>query len=65
MGNLNLMSFVMFYVLWNYNALPSQCFQDLPKMVAIKDADFSDVDAVFCCLPHGTTQVVSSLPCIS
>lgn len=26
-------------------------------MVAIKDADFSDVDAVFCCLPHGTTQV--------
>lgn len=31
--------------------------QDLPDMVAIKDADFSDVDAVFCCLPHGTTQV--------
>lgn len=29
-------------------------------MVAIKDADFSDVDAVFCCLPHGTTQVVYS-----
>lgn len=26
-------------------------------MVAIKDADFSDVDALFCCLPHGTTQV--------
>ena len=32
--------------------------QELPDMVAIKDADFSDVDAVFCCLPHGTTQVV-------
>lgn len=32
-------------------------FQDLPDMVAIKDADFSNVDAVFCCLPHGTTQV--------
>lgn len=31
--------------------------QDLPDMVAVKDADFSDVDAVFCCLPHGTTQV--------
>lgn len=31
--------------------------QDLPDMVAIKDADFSNVDAVFCCLPHGTTQV--------
>lgn len=26
-------------------------------MVAVKDADFSTVDAVFCCLPHGTTQV--------
>lgn len=36
------------------------CFQDLPDMVAVKDADFSDVDAVFCCLPHGTTQVFLS-----
>lgn len=26
-------------------------------MVAVKDADFSEVDAIFCCLPHGTTQV--------
>jgi hypothetical protein len=33
--------------------------QDLPDMVAVKDADFSKVDAVFCCLPHGTTQVRS------
>jgi hypothetical protein len=32
--------------------------QDLPNLVAVKDADFSNVDAVFCCLPHGTTQVV-------
>jgi N-acetyl-gamma-glutamyl-phosphate reductase len=31
--------------------------QDLPNMVSVKDADFSNVDAVFCCLPHGTTQV--------
>ncbi|RXH99780.1 hypothetical protein DVH24_021582 [Malus domestica] len=39
------------------------CLQDLPKMVAIKDADFSDVDAVFCCLPHGTTQeIIKGLP---
>jgi len=30
-------------------------------MVAIKDADFSNVDAVFCCLPHGTTQVCLNL----
>ena len=36
-----------------------QCLQDLPNMVAIKDADFSSVDAVFCCLPHGTTQVLT------
>jgi hypothetical protein len=33
--------------------------QDLPDMVTVKDADFSKVDAVFCCLPHGTTQVRS------
>ncbi|KAJ4800859.1 N-acetyl-gamma-glutamyl-phosphate reductase [Rhynchospora pubera] len=37
--------------------------QELPNMVAIKDADFSDVDAVFCCLPHGTTQeIIKGLP---
>ena len=35
-----------------------QC-KDLPNMVAINDADFSEIDAVFCCLPHGTTQVTS------
>ena len=33
------------------------CMQDLPDLVAVNDADFSNVDAVFCCLPHGTTQV--------
>ncbi|KAK6782188.1 hypothetical protein RDI58_019984 [Solanum bulbocastanum] len=31
--------------------------QDLPNLVAVKDADFSAVDAVFCCLPHDTTQL--------
>ncbi|KAJ7976719.1 N-acetyl-gamma-glutamyl-phosphate reductase [Quillaja saponaria] len=37
--------------------------QDLPDLVAIKDANFSEVDAVFCCLPHGTTQeIVKGLP---
>ncbi|XP_045807633.1 probable N-acetyl-gamma-glutamyl-phosphate reductase, chloroplastic [Trifolium pratense] len=37
--------------------------QDLPDLIAIKDADFSDVDAVFCCLPHGTTQeIIKGLP---
>ena len=33
--------------------------QDLPNLVASKDADFSYVDAVFCCLAHVTTQVGS------
>lgn len=34
---------------------------DLPDLVAIKDADFNQVDAVFCCLPHATTQVRARL----
>ncbi|GMN23991.1 hypothetical protein TIFTF001_040521 [Ficus carica] len=38
------------------SVFPHLITQDLPNMVAIKDADFSSVDAVFCCLPHGTTQ---------
>uniref|UniRef100_A0A7I4FUW3 Probable N-acetyl-gamma-glutamyl-phosphate reductase, chloroplastic n=1 Tax=Physcomitrium patens TaxID=3218 RepID=A0A7I4FUW3_PHYPA len=37
--------------------------EDLPNMVAVKDADFLNVDAVFCCLPHGTTQeIIAALP---
>lgn len=36
---------------------------DVPKLVKIDDVDFSDVDAVFCCLPHATTQkIIRSLP---
>ncbi|GFS29750.1 putative N-acetyl-gamma-glutamyl-phosphate reductase [Actinidia rufa] len=32
-------------------------------MIAVNDADFSNVDAVFCCLPHGTTQeIIKALP---
>lgn len=32
-------------------------------MVKIADVDFDAVDAVFCCLPHGTTQAtLASLP---
>lgn len=35
----------------------------LPELVAIADVDFGQVDAVFCCLPHGTTQeVIAALP---
>lgn len=45
------------------SVFPHLIKQDLPDMVAIKDADFSDVDAVFCCLPHGTTQeIIKALP---
>jgi len=37
--------------------------QALPDLVAIPEVDWSKVDLVFCCLPHGTTQdVISSLP---
>jgi N-acetyl-gamma-glutamyl-phosphate reductase len=35
----------------------------LPDLVAIGDVDWSKVDIVFCCLPHGTTQeVIAGLP---
>lgn len=40
------------------SVFPHLATQDLPDMIAIKDADFSGVDAVFCCLPHGTTQEI-------
>ncbi|KAJ0683258.1 putative N-acetyl-gamma-glutamyl-phosphate reductase [Helianthus annuus] len=39
------------------SVFPHLITRDLPDLVAVKDADFSSVDAVFCCLPHGTTQV--------
>ena len=35
----------------------------LPDLVAVDDVDFSAVDAVFSCLPHGTAQAtIASLP---
>jgi len=35
----------------------------LPPLVAIDQVDFAAADAVFCCLPHGTTQeVIAGLP---
>lgn len=35
----------------------------LPPLAKIDEADFSDIDLVFCCLPHGTTQsVIAALP---
>lgn len=45
------------------SVFPHLMTQKLPDMVAVKDADFSEVDAVFCCLPHGTTQeIIAALP---
>lgn len=36
---------------------------DVPDLVKIADVNFDQVDAVFCCLPHGTTQeTIASLP---
>src|SRR3546814_386346 len=35
----------------------------LPRLVTIQEVDWSGVDAVFCALPHGTTQeVIAGLP---
>lgn len=35
----------------------------LPRLVALENADFSAIDLVFCCLPHGMTQkVIAGLP---
>jgi N-acetyl-gamma-glutamyl-phosphate reductase len=36
---------------------------DLPDLIRIEEANWSDVDVIFCGLPHGTTQkIVASLP---
>ncbi len=36
---------------------------DLPDLVKVGEADWSGLDAVFCCLPHATTQeIVAGLP---
>lgn len=42
---------------------PHLALDDLPDLVRIGDVDFTQVDTVFCALPHGTTQeVISGLP---
>jgi N-acetyl-gamma-glutamyl-phosphate reductase len=42
---------------------PHLRFKGLPKLVSIGQVDFSAIDLVFCCLPHGTTQtVIAGLP---
>lgn len=42
---------------------PHLRFSGLPDLISMEQADFSKVDLVFCCLPHGTTQqVIAALP---
>lgn len=42
---------------------PHLRFEGLPKLVKHQDVDFTDVQLVFCCLPHGTTQaIIAGLP---
>ncbi|NBX03648.1 MAG: N-acetyl-gamma-glutamyl-phosphate reductase [Alphaproteobacteria bacterium] len=37
--------------------------KNLPDLVTLEQVDFSGVELVFCCLPHGTTQtVIAGLP---
>lgn len=36
---------------------------NLPDLISLDKADFSGIDLVFCCLPHGTTQpIIAALP---
>ncbi len=42
---------------------PHLAFAGLPDLVRAEHIDYRDIQAVFCCLPHGTTQeVVRALP---
>jgi len=42
---------------------PHLRFAGLPALISMEQADFANIDLVFCCLPHGTTQqVIASLP---
>lgn len=42
---------------------PHLAFAGLPALVANDAVDYADIDLVFCCLPHGTTQeVIAALP---
>jgi N-acetyl-gamma-glutamyl-phosphate reductase len=38
---------------------PHFSFVELPKLTTVEEADWSAVDAVFCGLPHGTTQEIT------
>lgn len=42
------------------DVFPHLAFMDLPKLIAIEEANWDDADVIFCGLPHGTTQEVIS-----
>lgn len=45
------------------SVFPQFAALDLPTLVSIGQVDFAAIDAVFCALPHGTTQeVIAGLP---
>lgn len=45
------------------SVFPHLAALDLPDLVSIDQVNFSGIDAVFCALPHGTTQeVIAALP---
>ena len=36
---------------------------NLPSLIKVEDVDFSKIDAVFCCVPNGTSQnIISNIP---
>ena len=36
---------------------------NLPSLVKVDNIDFSNIDAIFCCVPHGTTQdIIAQIP---
>lgn len=38
-------------------------FSGLPDLISLEAVDYTNIDLVFCCLPHGTTQsVIAALP---
>src|SRR6266478_5612213 len=42
---------------------PHLAGEDLPDLITIGEVDWSALDVVFCCLPHGTSQeVIAGLP---
>jgi N-acetyl-gamma-glutamyl-phosphate reductase len=42
---------------------PHLFYENLPPLVKIAEVDWTKIDLVFCCLPHGTTQeVIAGLP---